>query len=98
VVLIGLDSDGRHEIRVANERYDAPVAFDDEDRALGERAREKPAVVLVVLDALGMNPPRSAGDVAVAAAGAGGAALRSGPAAATSRRRFGSGEQPARTA
>ena len=51
--LIGFDTDRRHELRVANERHDAAVALDLEDRAFGERARQEAAIGLVVLDAFG---------------------------------------------
>jgi hypothetical protein len=60
--LVGLDADGRHEIGVANERHDAAVALDDEDRAFGERARQEAAVRLVVLDAFGNEAAAFDGD------------------------------------
>ncbi len=49
--LVDFDADRGLELRVGDERHDAAVALDLEDRAFGQRARQEPAIRLVVLDA-----------------------------------------------
>ena len=90
-VLVGFDADRRHELRVANERHDAAVALDDEDRAFGERARQEPAVVLVVLDAFGDEAAALGRDDVARRHCCERGGGRRAAAAASRRRRFGLG-------